>query len=51
MALSIVIYVHRYTWCAKVCPEDFSDTTGHIVLIFWEMVDMDVKLFNGLQFK
>ena len=37
-------FFHLFFFPPKFCPQEFSVTTGRIVLKFWDMVDMDVKL-------
>ena len=40
----LFFYHFMFFFPSKFCPEKFSVTTRQIVLKFWDMVDMDVKL-------
>ena len=43
---SFLFFLHFFFFRPKFCPDEFSVTTGLIVLKFGDMLDMDVKLCN-----
>ena len=47
----LLLLLHFFFFPPKFCKDKFSVTTGQIVLKFWDMVHMDVKLCKVSKFK